>query len=135
MSEPAIPTWIKVKMPPCICRIMAKSPGKDGRVLTDTNLMQKTGWGNKRLRSVYRNATWEQIEGGDMDLFLWACGLHPSQQRRYMWVLQRAWKNGMDGIRRMRHLRADTAWQKQQVNGLLQMVERVLDEQTARKDV
>jgi len=124
-----IPTWNQCRIPPCVCRILAKNPGKDGLVMTDVELRQKTGWGEKRLLSVYQSASWADITVGDMDLFLWACGLHPSKQRRYTWLLRRAWKNGMDGIRKMRHLRTELNWRKYRVKTLLVMVERVLDAQ------
>lgn len=114
-------------IPPCICRLLAKHDGREGRLLTDTDIRKRTGWRKEYLRSVYNSATWKAITVGDMDLFLWACGLHPSKQRRYKWVLQRAWRNGMDGIRKMRHLRADVAWRCNQVKTLLRMVERVLE--------
>lgn len=123
----AVVTWNRCTIPPCICRMLARNDGRDGRLMTDAELGKKTGWGKKHLRAVYRRATWDDVTVGNMDLFLWACGLHPSKQRRYTWLLKRALKNGMEGIRKMRHLRADTAWQVNQVQTLLRMVERVLD--------
>lgn len=124
-----IPSWSQARIPPCVCRLLAKSTDDSGqeRLMTDGELMKKTGWGKKHLRAVYQSATWKNVTVGDTDLFLWACGLHPAKQRRYMWLLQRAWRNGMDGIRNMRHLRTDVAWRGNQVQTLLRMVERVLD--------
>lgn len=127
-----IPTWNKCLIAPCICRLLAKSPGREGLVMTDPELMKKTGWRREYLRSVYYRATWDKVAVGDMDLFLWACGLHPSKQRRYKWLLQRAWSNGMEGIRSMKHLRGDQPWRIFQVNSLLRMVERVLEDEQRR---
>lgn len=96
--------------------------------MTDAEIRNKTGWQKNYLRAVYNSASWDRIRVRDMDLFLWACGLHPSKQRRYRWVLQRAWRNGMEGIRKMKHLRIDAAWRSRQIDVLLRMVERVLNE-------
>ena len=124
---PAIPTWNRCTIPPCICRMLAKGEGRDGHLMTDAELGKKMSCGRKHLRAIYQSAAWSNVTVGDMDLFLWACGLHPAKQRRYTWLLRRAWKNGMDGIRNMRHLRADVAWRGNQVKILLRMVERVLE--------
>ena len=124
-----IPTWSQARIPPCACRLLARNEGRDGRLMTDAELMEKTSWGKKHLRSVYQSASWEHITVGDMDLFLWACGLHPSKQRRYRWLLERASRNGMDSLRKVRHLRADVLWRANQVKVLLRMAERVLNEQ------
>lgn len=128
----AVPTWSRARIPPCACRILAKNPGRDGRLMTDAELMAKTGWGKKHLRTVYQSAAWEKITVGDMDLFLWACGLHPSKQRRYRWTLERAWRNGTDSLLTLRHLRTDVAWRANQVKTLLRMAERVMNEQRVR---
>ena len=124
-----VPSWSRAGIPPCICRILAKKREPDGseRMLTDEELMKATGWGERHLRTVYRSATWQNIKVGDMDLFLQACGLHPSKQRRYKWLLQWAWRNGMDGIRNMKHLRTNVASRVNQRETLLRMVERVLE--------
>ena len=130
-----IPTWSHAKIAPCICRILAKCKGKGerDRVMTDAELMRRTGWGKKHLRAVYQRASWEGVTNGDTDLFLWACDLHPSKQRRYLWLLKRAWRNGMEGILKMRHLRATVAWQRNQVDTLLRMIERVLEDEQRRR--
>jgi len=129
-----IPIWCHAKIAPCICRILAKAKGRDqrDRVMTDAELMKRTGWGKKHLRAVYQQGTWKNITNGDTDLFLWACGLHPSKQRRYLWLLKRALRNGMEGILKMRHLRADVAWQRNQVRTLLRMIGRVLEDEQRR---
>lgn len=94
--------------------------------MTNQELMERTGWGKKKLRSVYLRATWHDVSNRDTDLFLWACGLNPSQQKRYVFALQRALKSG--GIRRLRHLRqVEVLWRENQVQTLLRMCERVLE--------
>lgn len=122
-----LPRWSIIKIAPCWCRILAKTKdtktGKE-RLMTDRELMQRTGWGKKHLRSVYNRATWDKITNGDMDLFLWACGMQPSKQRRYVYLLKRACEGGR--IRRLRHLGAAVAWRENQVQTLLRMCERVL---------
>lgn len=91
--------------------------------MTDRELMEKTGWGKKHLRSVYNRASWDDVTNRDTDLFLWACGIHPSEQRRHVYLLKRACKGGR--IRRLRHLGAAVAWRENQVQTLLRMCERV----------
>ena len=91
--------------------------------MTDAELMQKTGWGKKRLRSVYRRKAWHDVTHRETDLFLWACGMHPSKQRRYVFALNRVLKSGR--IRKLRHLRmTGVAWQENQIRTLLRMCER-----------
>jgi len=95
--------------------------------MTDRELMFITGWGKKKLRGVYQRGTWAGVASSDQDLFLFACGLRKAKQRRYIWLLKRTWKKGMDGIRNLRHLRRSKIfWREHQIRTLLRMVERVL---------
>lgn len=126
-----IPSWNKAKIPPCWCRVLAKCIGKDGRprLMTNAELARKTGWHRSYLASIYRRATWDAVAVGDMDKFLWACGLHPAKQRRYVWQLRRICEKGMDGIRNLSHLRGHAYWQIRQVETLLQMVRKVIEDE------
>lgn len=128
-EEMTIPSWNKAKIPPCWCRVLAKCTGKDGkpRLMTNAELASRTGWEKQYLESIYQRATWTKVKVGDMELFLWACGLHPAKQRRYVEQLRRICKKGMDGIRNLRHLRGRAIWQVRQRETLLRMVERVLE--------
>ena len=124
-----IPTWSNARIAPCICRILARIKGSNGqaRLMTDDELIAKTGWGRKRLRSVYRRSTFNGVTNADTDVFHWACGLRPSNQRREVWKLHRAWNNGgIDGVLRMRHLRTALPWQVSQIKRMTIMMERVL---------
>lgn len=126
-----IPSWEKIRIAPCIVRILAKT--KDGsieRLKTDAELMQQTGWTRWRLVSVYQSATWNDVSVGDMNKFLFHCGLRPSTQRRSVWTLHRAYRS-KEGLRSMKHLRPkgigqSRAWTAKHVNTLIAMVERVL---------
>lgn len=123
MSE-SIPTWVTCKIPPCICRVLART----GDLLaTDAELMKRTGWTKVKLAGVYQLPSWEKVTVGDMDRFLWACGLSPDKQRRYLWLLKRAWKS-KDGIKHMRHLRTcNLAWRASLVEAMVKMMEKVLE--------
>lgn len=107
------------RLPPCICRLLAK---KSGRLMTDDELVAATGWGKTRLRTLYNSTSWENITVGDADKFLTACGLTWSSQRRQRWLLQLA---GND-ISRMRHLRATTGWQASMVQRHQARIARLL---------
>lgn len=100
--------------------------------MTDGELMQRTGWGKKKLRSIYNRWNWWDVTNRDTDLFLWACGISPSKQRRYVYQLKRTEKGGR--IRRMRHLAKGVSWREQQVKTLLRMCERVLKNEYAVAD-
>ena len=99
---------------------------KTGDLLaTDPELMKRTGWTRTRLVKVYRQASWETVSTGDMDRFLWACGLSPKKQRRYIWLLKRA-EQSKEGIKSMRHLRTNNqAWRASLVDALVKMLENV----------
>jgi hypothetical protein len=129
-----IPTWNKCTISPALCRILAriKDPATgEVRLMTDRELMDKTGWGKKHLRGVYQAGTWESVTCGDMDRFLWACGIHPAKQRRQVWLLERILRQGGD-FRRLRHLRPCKGWRENQIVTLLRMLGRVANaERTA----
>jgi hypothetical protein len=124
-----VPTWNRCTISPCLCRILGKtwdeSLGRT-RPWTDNELMEKTGWGRRHLRAVYRAATWQDVTSGDIDLFLWACGIKPSKQRRSVWMLERIRRAGE--FRQLRHLRPATGWLENQIRALLKMVEKVGNE-------
>lgn len=109
------------RLPPCIVRILAKHNGK---LITDPELMRRTGWGKRYLRSVYNSASWDGIKVGDVDKFLAACGMSWSTQRRQRWLLQLAVNNG--GIQTMLHLRNDVGWRGNQLRLHLNRIERLL---------
>lgn len=123
-KKEGFPTWNTCKIAPCICRLLAKT----GDLLaTDPELMKRTGWSRARLVGVYKRARWDGVTVGDMDRFLWACGLTPDKQRRYLWLLKRAMES-KDGIKSMRHLRTcNQAWRASTVEALVKMVEKVLE--------
>jgi len=96
------------RLPPCVCRLLAK---KNGRLMTDPQLMEATGWGKSRLCRVYNSTSWAGISVEEVDKFLAACGISWSSQRRQRWLLQLA---GND-ISKMRHLRFNNGWQASMV--------------------
>lgn len=86
------------RLPPCICRIFAK---KNGRLMSDDELIQATGWNRKHLRKVYQSNTWAKVRVEDVDKFLTACGLRWSTQQRQHDALRYHQKH----LTNMRHLR------------------------------
>lgn len=114
------------RLPPCIVRILAKHNGK---LITDPELMRRTGWGKRYLRSVYNSASWDGIKVGDVDKFLAACGMSWSTQRRQRWLIQLGYhKTGsvIDGIKSMQHLQNDVGWRGNQLRLHLNRIERLL---------
>lgn len=124
-----VPTWNRCNIPPCIARALGKTwDERLGRTrpFTDKELMSKTGWGKKRLRAVYRAATWQEVTSGDIDLFLWAVGISPSTQRRSVWMIERIRRAG--DFRKLRHLRPGPDWLENLIKSLLKMIESVGNE-------
>lgn len=108
------------RLPPCLCRLLAKH---DGKLMTDVQLMRTTGWSKKKLERISRSRSWSKISVEDADWFLLACSLSWSAQRKKLWMLKLASEKGLDGIRRMRHLRST---RKSVVTMLLRRTERIL---------
>ena len=88
------------RLPPFICRLMAK---KDGRLMTDDALIETTGWTERKLRYVARAKSWRDVRVGDVDVFLTACGLRWGSQRRVRWLIRKAGSHFFS----MQHLRFD----------------------------
>lgn len=109
------------RLPPVVARLLAKSNGK---LMSDIELCKRTGWGKKRLRRVYRAGSWRNVTVEEVDVFLAACGLTWSSQRRERWLLKLAWNRS--GLADMRHLRASTGWEASMINKLNKHVEKFL---------
>lgn len=92
------------RLEPLVCRMMARS---NGHFMSDREIMQVTGWGIAKLRRIYNSKSWARINVRDVDVFLKACGISWSSQRRILWLLK---LNAYD-ITKMRHLQFRTGWQ------------------------
>lgn len=128
-----IPTWNTCTICPALCRILAriKDPTTgEIRLMTDRELMERTGWGLKHLRGVYQATTWDNVTVGDLNNFVSACGIRPATQRRFVWLLRRVEKSG--DFRRLRHLRKCQGWRENQIVTALRMLERVAHESGER---
>lgn len=102
-------------------------------MMTERELMKKTGWGKKHLRRVYKAASFEHVTAGDIDKFLAACGITWSNRKRQRSQLKRAWKRGMPGLRAIRHLRCTTGWQGNQLRLHFKRIELLLGNATTGK--
>lgn len=111
------------RLPPCICRLLAK---RDGELMTDAELRRITGWSQDKLQRIAESKSWSRITVLDADIFLIACGLKWSTQRRERWLLQVAFMRGFDGIRRMRHLQKLTGRNAAAAAILLKRTEQLL---------
>lgn|GEM_PF-3907701 len=111
------------RLPPCICRLLAKS---NGELMTDAELMRRMRCGKDKLRRIVESRTWDGIAVQDVDDFLKACGLTWSTQRRQIWGLKRAVEKGLEGIRRMKHLKKPVAQKASRVLTLLKRTEEIL---------
>lgn len=110
------------RLPPVIVRLFFAR--LNGRLMTDKELRQRTGWGKKRLLRVYRATSWKNVTVGEVDALLSACGLRWSSQRRQLFLLQLAIERG--GLERMRHLRATTFWERQMINNLIKQYHKLV---------
>lgn len=111
------------RLPPVVARLLAKSNGK---LMSDLELCKRTGWGKKRLRRVYRAGSWNNVTVEEVDVFLTACGLKWSTQRRQRWLLKLALNRSESGLEQMRHLKATTAWEASMIKKLNKHVEKFL---------
>lgn len=110
------------RIPPCICRLMAKNVA--GRLMSNAELKLITGWGNSKLKRIASATTFRDLTVGEVDQFLAACGLRWSSQRRMLWLMQLAWRNG--GLQTMRHLRYETGWQASMIKRHQRRIEQLL---------
>lgn len=117
-------------LPPWACRILAKTRDANGRerMKTDAELMAATGWGKTHLRRVYQAKSFANVSVRDVDKFMAACGIQWGNRRRHRWLLKRALRNGMSGLKAIRHLRCAELWQGKQLQVHLQRIERLLRE-------
>ena len=115
------------RLPPCICRLLAQS---NGEFLSDKELTRMLRWGENKLRRISKATSWTRITVEDADAFLAACGLRWSSQRRERWLLRVAVSKGLDGLRRMKHLRKPVAARAATVTMLLRRTEKLLGSKT-----
>lgn len=114
------------RLPPCLARLLAK---EDGRLASDRILMARTGWGARRLRSVYQRATWDGVDAADIDTFHEACGLRWSSQNKQRWQLQTAFeKGGLKGLARLKHLKPRNPWEAKALNAHFKRIEKLLSQ-------
>lgn len=103
---------------------MAK--GADGRLMSNLELCRRTGWSRHRVRRLSDATSFRDCTVGEVDTFLKACGLRWSTQRRLIYLIGRAVKNG--GIQSMRHLRYEpgVSWQAAMIAGHQQRIKKLL---------
>ena len=111
------------RLPPCICRLLAQ---RSGVLATDAELQLMTGWSQSKFERIAFSGTWAGVSVSDVDAFLEACGVSWASQRRERWRLLRAMRGGLDGLKRLSHLKAPVAARKRRVISLLKRTERVL---------
>lgn len=72
------------KMPPCLCRILAR---EDGRALSLAELSERTGIDKSYLSKLSRRDKWDGTKIDTIEAFADACGvdlLHPRRQIDYL---------------------------------------------------
>lgn len=110
------------RVPPCVVRIMAKGP--DGMLASNAELKKRTGWGKSKLRRVSNATSFTNVTVGEVDAFTEACGQSWSSQRRLIWLMKLAWRNG--GLQTMRHLKFKTGWQASMIARHQKRIEKLL---------
>jgi hypothetical protein len=111
------------RLPPYVARLLAK---ETGRLATVPELMAKTGWGRRKIEALQRAMTWKKVAVGDVDIFLKACGLTWSAQRRQLWLIQLAIQRG--GIDRMKHFRLTDGFSGSQIRSQFKRIEKMFKE-------
>ena len=111
------------RLPPVISRLFAKH---NGRLMSDVELCRRTGWGKKRLRRVYRASSWGHVTVEEVDVFLTACGLSWSSQKKQRWLIKLALDRTNGKELDMRHLRARTFWEDGMIKAMNKHVKRLL---------
>lgn len=108
------------RLPPFIVRLLAKS---NGRLMTTLELVEKTGFCSGKIKKLSKQTSWARIAVGDVDLFLKACGLSWSTQRRQRWLLELAISKGR--LHKMRHFKASRNFEVSQVRSHLRRIEKL----------
>lgn len=111
------------RLPPFLARLLAKS---NGRLMTTPELVKKTGFCHEKLERISKQRTWAKITVRDVDLFLSACGLKWSTQRRQRWALALAIKKGR--LDKLRHFKTSTQFGPAQVRSHLLRVEKLFNQ-------
>jgi hypothetical protein len=111
------------RIPPCIARLLAKH---NGRLMTTDELKRRTGFGHMKLKHISKQKTWARVAVEDVDIFLQACGLSWSAQRRQRWLLELAIKKGR--LHKMRHFKTSNRIEAAQVHNHLRKVERLFSD-------
>lgn len=92
--------------------------------MSNAEIMKVTGWGKSKLMRVSSATSFRDVTVGEADQFLAACGLRWGSQRRLLWLMQRAWRNG--GLHTMNHLKFKTGWQASMVRRHQRRIEQLL---------
>jgi hypothetical protein len=108
------------RLPPFVARLLAKS---NGRLMTTLELMEKTGFCHEKIERISKQKSWANIAVRDVDLFLTACGLSWSTQRRQRWMLDLAIRKGR--LHKMRHFKTDNQYGGAQVRAHLRRIEQL----------
>lgn len=86
-------------IPPIILRGLAAA---GGRLLTDDELCERTGWSRYKLRKISNRISWADVTHRDTDAFFAAAMRSWSYQKRDRWLVLLAIKRG--GLHTLRHL-------------------------------
>lgn len=108
------------RLPPFIVRLLAKS---NGRLMTTLELVEKTGFCEGKIKRFSRQTSWATYSVSDVDLFLKACGLSWSTQRRQRWLLELAISKGR--LHKMRHFKTSNRFEASQVRSHLRRIEKL----------
>lgn len=111
------------RIPPAIARLLAKH---NGRLMTTPELVRRTGFGHDKVQRIANQKTWARISVEDVDIFLTACGLSWSTQRKKRWLLKLALSKGR--LHKMHHLKASNSIEATQVRCHLRRIEKLLQQ-------
>ena len=63
------------RLPPNVCRLLARVPHKPKQALTTQEIAQRAGFSKQKVRAISRLRTWRDVSVGDQERFKAACGI------------------------------------------------------------
>lgn len=63
------------KLPPNVCRLLARVPHKAKQALTTDDIARRSGFSKQKVRAMSRLRSWKDVTVGDMEIFKSACGI------------------------------------------------------------
>jgi hypothetical protein len=63
------------RLPPNVCRLLARSPSKLKQAFSTEDIARRSGFSKQKVRAISRLRTWRDVSVGDQERFKIACGI------------------------------------------------------------